>query len=200
LHSLVDFNSDLIAGVQKRGTMKFILSLILLLVLLPVLSANVSAESSFDAAQSVAELQTQLSDVQAKENELQARARQLDEDLKPENIERSLAGVGSTKPEELRELRRRQLTIERDSVRTQLTLLATSRERLESAIRRAEGVAYQQSAEGFATPQNKTMMVEGAGGARWTVLGLSGVVALLGIAFVIVLVFWRNRARSLDGN
>jgi hypothetical protein len=180
--------------------MKFILSLILLLVLLPVLSANVSAESSFDAAQSVAELQTQLSDVQAKENELQARARQLDEDLKPENIERSLAGVGSTKPEELRELRRRQLTIERDSVRTQLTLLATSRERLESAIRRAEGVAYQQSAEGFATPQNKTMMVEGAGGARWTVLGLSGVVALLGIAFVIVLVFWRNRARSLDGN
>ncbi|HEX3280494.1 MAG TPA: hypothetical protein VHR36_04635 [Pyrinomonadaceae bacterium] len=180
--------------------MKSTLSLILLLALLPVLSANVSAEGTSDAAQGVADLRAQLSDVQAKENELQARARQLDEDLKPENIERSLAGVGSTKPEELREQRRRQLTIERDSVRTQLNLLATSRERLEAAIRRADGVAYQQSAEGFATPQNKTMIVQGAGSTRWTVLGLSGVVALLGIAFVIVLVFWRNRARSLDGH
>lgn len=180
--------------------MKFTLSLILLMFLFPVLSGSAFAEGTSDAAQSVAELRAQLSDVQAKENELQARARRLDEDLKPENIERSLAGVGSTRPEELRELRRRQLTIERDSVRTQLNLLATSRERLESAIRRAEGVAYQQSAEGFATPQNKTMMVQSAGGARWTVLGLSGVVALWGIALVVVFVFWRNRARSLDGN
>jgi hypothetical protein len=180
--------------------MKFTLSFILLMFLFPVLSVGAFAEGSSDAAQSVAELRAQLSDVQAREDELQARARRLDEDLKPENIERSLAGVGSTRPEELRELRRRQLTIERDSVRTQLNLLATSRERLESAIRRAEGIAYQQSAEGFATPQNKTMMVQSAGGVRWTVLGLGGVVALLGIAFVVVFAFWRNRARSLDGN
>jgi cell division protein FtsB len=180
--------------------MKFTLSLILFVALLPMLVADVSAQSNSGAAQSVAELRAQLTDVQARENELQARARQLDEDLKPENIERSLAGIGSTKPEELRELRRRQLTIERDSVRTQLNLLATIRERLESAIRTAEGFAYQQSAEGFATPQNKTMMVQSAGSARWTVLSLSGLVVLLGIAFVIVLVVWSYRARSLDGN
>ncbi len=180
--------------------MKFTLSLILLLALLPVLRADVSAETNSDAAESVAALRAQFTNVQARETELQARARQLDEDLKPENIERSLAGVGSTKPEELRELQRRQLTIERESVRTQLNLLATSRERLESAIRRAEGFAYQQSAEGFATPQNKTMVVESAGSAGWTVLGLSGLVALLGIAFVILLFVWRYRARSLDGN
>jgi len=180
--------------------MKFTLSLILFVALLPVLSANVFAESTSDAAQNLAALRAQLADVQAKENELQARARQLDEDLKPENIERSLAGVGSTRPEELREQRRRQLTIERDGVRAQLNLLATSRERLESAIRRAEGVAYQESAEGFATPQNKTMMVGSAGGAGWTILSLSGLVTLLGIAFVLVLVLWKSRARSLDGN
>lgn len=182
--------------------MKFALSLILLVVLLPILSSDVSAENTSDAAQNVAELRAQLADVQARENELQARAHHLDEDLKPENIERSLAGVGSTKPEELREQRRRQLTIERDSVRTQLNLLATSRERLESAIRTAEGFAYQQSAEGFATPHNKTMIVQSAGGAHWTYfsIGLSTLVALFGVALVIALVFWRNRARSLDGN
>ena len=180
--------------------MKFTFSLILLVALVPMLITEAAAQSASSAAQSVAELQAQLADVQAKENELQARARQLDEDLKPENIERSLAGVGSTRPEELREQRRRQLMIERDGVRAQLNLLATSGERLESAIRRAEGFAYQESAEGFATPQNKTMMIGSAGGASWTILSLSGLVTLLGIAFVLVLVLWKYRARSLDGN
>jgi hypothetical protein len=71
--------------------------------------------------------------------------------MKPENIERSLAGVGSTRPEELREMRRRQLSIEREGVRAQLKILASSRERLESAIRTAEGQAYQQSADGAAS-------------------------------------------------
>ena len=50
---------------------------------------------------------------------------QLDESIKPENIERSLAGIGSTRPEELRETRRRQLTIERDGVLAQLKTLET---------------------------------------------------------------------------
>lgn len=182
--------------------MKFALSLILFVALVPMLIVDAAAESNSSAAQNVAQLRAQLADVQAKENELQARARQLDEDLKPENIERSLAGVGSTKPEELREYRRRQLSIERESVRKQLTLLATSRDRLENAIRTAEGVAYQQSAEGFASPQNKTMMLESAGGARWTFfsLSLSSLVALLGIVFVVALVLWSYRARSLDRN
>ena len=130
-----------------------------------MLIAEAAAQSTSSAAQSVAELRAQLADVQAKENELQARARQLDEALKPENIERSLAGIGSTKPEELREHRRRQLSIEREGVSKQLSLLATSHERLESAIRNAESAAYQQSAEGFATPLNQTSMVQGAGGA-----------------------------------
>lgn len=182
--------------------MKFTLSLILFVALVPMLVADVSAQSNSGAAQSVAELRAQLNDVQARENELQARARQLDEDLKPENIERSLAGIGSTKPEELREQRRRQLTIERNGVGKQLNLLATSRERLESAIRTAEGFAYQQSAEGFVTPQNETMVVESAGSARWTFfsISLSSLVALLGIVFVVALVLWKYRARSLDGN
>jgi type II secretory pathway component PulM len=180
--------------------MKFALSLILFVALVPLLIVDAAGESNSSAAQSVAELRTQLADVQAKENELQARARQLDEDLKAENIERSLAGIGSTKPEELREHRRRQLSIERESVRKQLSLLATSHERLETAIRTAEGFAYQQSAEGFATPLNQTTMIQSAGDARWTVFRLSSLVALLGIVFVVALVLWSYRARSLDRN
>jgi type II secretory pathway component PulM len=180
--------------------MKFALSLILFVALVPMLVVDAAGESNSSAAQSVAELRTQLADVQAKENELQARARQLDEDLKAENIERSLAGIGSTKPEELREHRRRQLSIERESVRKQLSLLANSHERLEATIRTAEGFTYQQSAEGFATPLNQTTMIQSAGDARWTVFRLSSLVALLGIVFVVALVLWSYRARSLDRN
>jgi len=179
--------------------MKFALSLILFVALVPMLIVDAAAESNSSAAQSVAELRAQLADVQAKENELQARARQLDEDLKPENIERSLAGIGSTKPEELREYRRRQLTIERNGVRRQLNLLATSRDRLENAIRTAEGAAYQESAEGFAAPLNQTTMVQSAGGARTTFLSIriTSLVALLGIVFLLGLVLWSYRAGSL---
>jgi hypothetical protein len=178
--------------------MKFKLSFILFVALVPMLVVDAAAQGNSGAAQSVAELRAQLTDVQAREDELQARARQLDEDLKPENIERSLAGIGSTKPEELREHRRRQLSIEQNGVRTQLNLLATSRARLETAIRTAEGAAYQQSAEGFATPLNQTTMLQSAGGARWTVFRLSSLVALLGIVLVVALVLWAYCAGSLN--
>jgi uncharacterized protein YlxW (UPF0749 family) len=91
-------------------------------------------------------LRAQLSDVQAKEAELQARERQLDEDLRPENIERAIIGVGTTRPEELREQRRRQLEGEKARVRTQLDQLAQSRTRLEAAIATADAEAYRRSA------------------------------------------------------
>lgn len=182
--------------------MKLAKTLFLFVALLTPVTAIVAAEDSTDATQSVETLRLQLLEVESKQANLEARAKQLDEDLKPENIERSLAGIGSTKPEELREYRRRQLSIERESVRKQLSLLANSRERLENTIRTAEGVAYQQSAEGFASPQNKTMMLESAGGVRWTFFrfSLSSLVALLGIVFVVALVLWSYRARSLDRN
>jgi hypothetical protein len=76
----------------------------------------------------------------------------LEESLKPENIESSLAGVGSTKPEDLREQRRRQLEIERNGVQAQLNLLATSHTRLEQAIAQADAEAYRQSAAPVIAP------------------------------------------------
>lgn len=86
-------------------------------------------------------LRAQLRDVQEKEADLQASSEQLDYQLKPEVIERSLAITGSTRPEDLREARRRSLQAEKDRVQSQLNLLATSRARLETAITNADAEA-----------------------------------------------------------
>jgi hypothetical protein len=112
--------------------------------------------------------------------DLRARLQELDESIKPENIERSLAGVGSTRPEELREARRRQLSIQRDGVRAQLQTLETSRTRLETAIANAEALAYQQSARPqslLAAGSRSQWMIFGGGGLG--VLALGGAGALL---------------------
>ncbi len=76
-----------------------------------LVAVQVTAQES--AQERAANLRAQLIDTEAKQAELQMRLQQLAEDLKPENIERSLAGVGSTHPEDLREARRRQLEIQK---------------------------------------------------------------------------------------
>jgi chromosome segregation ATPase len=81
-----------------------------------------------------AAMRTELRDVQAKESELEARAEEVDYALKPENIERAAAGYGTTRPEEVREQRRKQLENEKERLRRQLDQLAVSRTRLEEAI------------------------------------------------------------------
>jgi cell division protein FtsB len=183
--------SGIVEGVNSskmRGNiMKLGLGFILFIALVPAFTAGVAAQSASSAAQTADDLRAQLLEVQAKEAELQTRARQLDEDLKPENIERSLAGVGSIRPEELRELRRRQLTIERDSVRAQLKVVGTSRERLEAVIRTAETQAYQQSAEGT-TPALNEMSVTNYAGSRWLFGIVGGFIAILGVVFVIAVI------------
>ena len=156
------------------------------LVLMTLISAAVvSAQEPANAAQTVETLRAQLVEAQTKESELEARARQLDEDLKPENIERYFAGTGSTRPEELREQRRRQLTIERDGVTAQLKILSSSRERLESVIRTAEALAYQQSAEGNATLLGQSHPA----GIRsfWLVLAVAGGSIILALIVAVAL-------------
>jgi hypothetical protein len=105
----------------------------------------VSAQTS--AQEKAANLRAQLAEIEKKQAELQTRLQNLEESLRPENIESRLAGVGSTHPEDLREQRRRQLEIERNGVRTQIDLLNTSHSRLQTAIANADAEAYRQSAE-----------------------------------------------------
>jgi cell division protein FtsB len=97
------------------------------------------------AQERAANLRAQLTETQAKQAELETRLQQLEEDLKPENIERSLAGVGSVHPEELREGRRRQLEIEKKGVQAQLEVLTASRTRLEASIARADAESCQET-------------------------------------------------------
>ena len=160
-----------------------------LLVLL-FLSANVYAQDGSSAAENVEKLRAQLLEVQIKEEDLRARLQQLDESIKPENIERSLAGVGSTRPEELRETRRRQLAIERDGVLAQLKTLETGRQRLEAAIANAEALAYQQSAR---PDTNQMFAASSSRGYQWLMLGGGGlaILALGGGAL-----FHRRKIRS----
>lgn len=161
-----------------------------LLILLVTTALNTQAQPR-SSAEEAENLRLQLLDVQTQEEALRARSAQLDEALKPENIERSLAGVGSTRPEELREARRRQLQIERDGIAAQLKILETSRMRLEAAIRDADARAYQESARG--TPEASGMLsVQSLLGKRWLVSGgVGGFVAAL-----VAGLFVRRRLRT----
>jgi len=156
--------------------MKLKSSLMLLFVL--VLSVSISAQEPTSAADQVEKYKAQLLELQGKEDVLRTRVAELDEAIKPENIERSLAGVGSTRPEELREHRRRQLSIERDGVLSQLQTIEISRLRLEGALANAEAQAYQESARPRPTDSNQMMIATGAI-PMWFVFADGGSVALL---------------------
>jgi hypothetical protein len=102
-----------------------------------------------------ANLRVQLSELEVRQAETQARDAQLEEALRPENIERATAGIGSTHPERLREERRRQLENVRASLRLQLDELDRSRARLEAAIADADALAYWQSAGVYSPQEDK---------------------------------------------
>jgi len=124
------------------------MAVITLAVFLSALTVRVSAQETSNASDKIEYLRAELSEVQNKEAELKIRLEQLNFDLKPENIERFFNGVGSTRPEELRESRRRQLQMEKDRILAQLNELASSHTRVEAAITQAQAKAYQQSALG----------------------------------------------------
>ena len=115
-------------------------------VLIIVGLLSVRAPAQTNAQERAANLRAQLADVESTQAELQNRLQQLEEELKPENIERSLAGVGSVHPEDLREARRRQLEIEKRGIQTQLETLAANHTRLEAAVSRADSEGYLESA------------------------------------------------------
>jgi uncharacterized protein YlxW (UPF0749 family) len=129
-------------GKRKRCARVTILAAALIVV--GLLAARTPAQTN--GQERAANLRAQLVDTQAKQAELQSRLQQLDEEIKPDNIERSLAGVGSVHPEELREARRRQLETEKRGIQSQLDVLAATRSRLEAAIAAADAEGYRQSA------------------------------------------------------
>ena len=100
--------------------------------------AQLDMERLTRAEQRAESLRTQLLDVESKLADLQPKLEQIEYSMKPENIERSAAGLGTVRPEEVRETRRRQLESERARVQAQVKILETSRTRLETAINTAD--------------------------------------------------------------
>ena len=90
------------------------------------------------AEQRSAQLRSEQRDVQAKIGELEVRLEDVTFALKPENIERATQVYGTTRPEELRAQRRKQLETERDRVQKQLEQLRAGDERLTQAIATAD--------------------------------------------------------------
>jgi len=86
------------------------------------------------AEQRSSQLRTELRDVQAKKLDLESHLIQVEYDLKPENIERAAAGYGTTRPEELRAQRQKQLESDRTRTRQQIDQLTSSEGRIQQAI------------------------------------------------------------------
>ena len=124
------------------------LSLLALTALIGLGSTVAQAQDTPTAAERVDHLRLQLLELSAQEESAKLQAQQIDVAMDPENIRRSLAGVGSTRPEELREARRRELAIEKARVDAELQQLALRRSQLESALATAQADAYQESAGG----------------------------------------------------
>jgi len=103
--------------------------------------ADVIQERLTRAEQRAEGLQGQLRDVLEKESNLQAQTERIDDQLRPESIERQAALTGTFRPDELRESIRRQLDAEKRRVRTQLDVLAASRTRLETALASADQIS-----------------------------------------------------------
>ena len=172
--------------------MKHYLNSILLMMVVLLGSIQVLAQDASSGAQTAEKLRTQLRELQTKEAELQSRLNELDYQLKPENIERYFAGVGSTRPEELREHRRKQLQTEKNSVVSQLQSIADSKLRLETSITRADAQAYQQSALGSASLMVRQVWTGYRG------IAVTGVIVLGAMAGLFVLAI-KRRKKSTAG-
>jgi hypothetical protein len=83
-------------------------------------------------------LRKQLIELTEKETAYRSRMTQFDEDLRPENIERSMAGVGGTRTAEMRDTRRRVLENDKRGVENLLSITTQSRLRLEEDVRQAD--------------------------------------------------------------
>jgi predicted metal-dependent hydrolase len=99
------------------------------------------------AEQRVEALQTQMTDVMEKQANLQARVEQLDELMKPENLDRQLATSGTFRPDEAREALRHQYDNEKKRVNSQLDVQNTRRQQLEKSLSDATQLADRMRSE-----------------------------------------------------
>jgi len=134
-------------GMKQRYCVPNILIGVLLVVAaaIPAPAQDVSA-----AELRIEKLRAQLRDVVDREAQLQERVSRLEEDLRPENVERSVATVGTTDAAALRAKRREQLEKEKAEVTGQLSEVSARRAGLETEIAAAEAEAVRLKAASLA--------------------------------------------------
>ena len=85
-------------------------------------------------------LRRQLLELIEKETLYRTRITQIEEDMRPENVERTLNAYGTTRTAELRDTRRRVLETDRRGYVSLLALTTESRTRLEEEVRQADAL------------------------------------------------------------
>lgn len=130
--------------------------LVFIALLVLASASNVWAQDVSDVELRIERLRSQLRDVVDREAQLQDRVARLDEDLKPENIERSVAAVGTTDAAALRAQRREQLDKEKAEVAGQLSEATSKRTGLEAELAAAEAEAVRLKAASLAPKEAPT--------------------------------------------
>lgn len=92
------------------------------------------------AEQRAEALRKQLLELTEKETSFKTRLVQIEEDMRPDSIDRSMSLQGSTRTPELRDTRRRVLENERRGVENLLNQASQSRQRLEEDVRQADAL------------------------------------------------------------
>ena len=108
-------------------------------------------------------VQAQLRDTMEKEANLQARLDQLDEQSRPENIDRQLATLGSFRPDAERERLRAQYENEKRRVRELIDVNARQRQRLEASLATADQMVERLRAQ-LDDETRRELEAEAAGG------------------------------------
>ena len=85
-------------------------------------------------------LRKQLFDMIEKESTLRTRIDQLDNEMRPEALERAFATVGSLRPEEIRAQKRRSLEIEKRNQEALLVEVQKNRTNIEQSLQRADAL------------------------------------------------------------
>jgi hypothetical protein len=92
------------------------------------------------AEQRAESLRKQVFEMIEKETVTRTRLDSIDLDIRPESIERNVALVGTMRPEELREARRRSLSAEKTNLQTLLADIQRTRSVLEQNLQRADSL------------------------------------------------------------
>jgi hypothetical protein len=85
-------------------------------------------------------LRKQMWDMIERENQISTKLDQLETDSRPEVIERQIAFAGSLRPEELREMRRKNLDAEKRNLQNLLTEIRNTKSNLEANVQKADAL------------------------------------------------------------